>query len=96
VLDLTGYSAAPAPSGGGGGGGRDPPLGEMMLSFLSHPLPTVDPEYIKALWPHIPRSRSGYREEGSGGTLLPNADVIAVWARATLIKATQGQGLLNR
>jgi hypothetical protein len=69
----------------------------MMLSFLSHPLPTVDPEHIKALWP-LTSLEAGVAIERRvlAERCSPNADVIAVWARAILIKAMLEQGLLNR
>jgi hypothetical protein len=69
-----------------------------IASFLSAPIPDVDPEDIKRIWPLV--------ASGEGGMAIdrrvfiercgPGANVTAVFVRAILVRAMMEQGLLNR
>ena len=69
-----------------------------LAAFLSGPVPNVDPEDIKRIWPLVTPLEGGVGIDNRVLAELcsPGANIIAVFARAMLIRAMIQDGRLNR
>jgi hypothetical protein len=71
-----------------------------LAAFLSAPIPAVDPEDMRRIWPLLEGLEGGIGATGIDVNLLKqhcsaDANVIAVMARLALAKSLLGQGVLD-